>query len=152
MKKHHILIIVLVLILAACSQPADNDLTSNNNQLNINSNEVGGEENSGQPSQTDNSSPNQDDNNDDIPLSTSGPDCYVDGEHPIALSIAEQYEQITSYNEVMTWFCNGAYFEDILNALMTEEIAEADAEELLHMLAAGKTWNEIWLELGITEQ
>jgi hypothetical protein len=52
----------------------------------------------------------------------------------------------------MTWFCSGAYFEDILNALMTEEMVEADADELLHMLAAGKTWDEIWLELGITEE
>jgi hypothetical protein len=152
MKKHHVFIIVLVLLLAACSSPTDDDLTVNNNEYNINSDNVGGESNNGQPTQTENSSPNNADNTEEIPVVTSGPDCYVDGEHPIAESIAEQFEEITTYDEIMTWFCSGAYFEDILNALMTEEMVEADADELLHMLAAGKTWDEIWLELGITEE
>ncbi len=83
---------------------------------------------------------------------TNDANCYPDGEHPIARSIADQYAEITSYEEIMLWFCNGALFEDILNALTTQELSGVDAEELLRMVAAGKTWDTIWLELDITEQ
>ena len=51
----------------------------------------------------------------------------------------------------MNWFCSGAEFEDILNALVTEELSEIDAENLLKSIADGNTWDDIWLELGITE-
>ena len=79
-------------------------------------------------------------------------ECYPDGIHPIGLSIAEQFEEITTYQEVMNWFCSGAEFEDILNALLTEELSDGDAESFLIMIAEGTTWDEIWLELGITEE
>jgi hypothetical protein len=82
----------------------------------------------------------------------SGVECYPDGIHPIGLSIAEQFEEITTYQEVMNWFCSGAEFEDILNALLTEELSDGDAESFLIMIAEGATWDEIWLELGITDQ
>jgi hypothetical protein len=82
----------------------------------------------------------------------SGVDCFPDGIHPIGLSIAEQFSEITTYQEVMNWFCSGAEFEDILNALMTEELSEIEAENFLKMIADGNTWDDIWLELGITEQ
>jgi hypothetical protein len=88
---------------------------------------------------------------DDLDLS-GGVECYPDGIHPIGLSIAEQFEEITTYQEVMNWFCSGAEFEDILNALLTEELSDGDAESFLIMIAEGTTWDEIWLELGITEQ
>ena len=78
--------------------------------------------------------------------------CYQEGVHPIGLSIAEQFEDITSYKEVMSWFCSGAEFEDILNALMTAELTGADGGDLLEMVADGRTWDEIWLELGIIKQ
>ena len=86
------------------------------------------------------------------PIPTSGPDCYQDGQHPIALSITEQYNEITTYEQVMVWFCNGALFEDILNALSTQELSGADAGDLLLQIANGKSWNRLWLELGITEK
>lgn len=85
-------------------------------------------------------------------LPTNAADCYQDGNHPIGVSIAGQFKNITSYEEVMLWFCNGAEFEDILNALATEEITTVDAEEVLNMLADGMSWDEIWLELGVTEE
>ena len=78
--------------------------------------------------------------------------CYPDGIHPIGLSIADQFAEITSYQEVMAWFCNGANFEDILNALVTQEISNVQAEIFLEMIATGNNWDDIWLELGITEQ
>jgi hypothetical protein len=70
----------------------------------------------------------------------------------MAVSIAEQYEEITSYDQIMTWFCNGALFEDILNALTTQELSGAQAEDLLLKISNGETWDQIWLELGITEE
>ncbi|MBE0582467.1 MAG: hypothetical protein IH612_01750, partial [Desulfofustis sp.] len=81
---------------------------------------------------------------------SSGPTCYQDGIHPIGQSIADQFQTITTYDEVMVWFCNGAEFEDILNALTTEEITTIDADAILQMVAADHTWDEIWLELGVT--
>lgn len=81
---------------------------------------------------------------------TSGPDCLGEGINPIASAIAADYET-TSYAEVMTWFCNGAEFEDILTALLTEELTGVPAEELLVMLADGFSWDEIWQVIGLTE-
>ena len=78
------------------------------------------------------------------------PDC-LDGEtSPIGQSIADDYE-FTSYEEVITWFCNGAEFEDILVALETESQTGTPAEEMLQMLANGFTWEEIWGLIGLTE-
>lgn len=78
-------------------------------------------------------------------------DCYEDGIHPAAQSIVDEYKGIIEYDEVMIWYCNGAAFEDIMNALLTEEMVEADPEELLRRIADGETWNDIWLTLGIIE-
>jgi hypothetical protein len=86
----------------------------------------------------------------DVPEATSRPDCLGEEIHPIASSIAADYE-FTSYEEVMTWFCNGAEFEDILTALLTEELTGAQVEEMLEMLANGFTWDEIWQVTGLTE-
>lgn len=78
--------------------------------------------------------------------------CITGEEHPIARNMAATYSEITTYEEIVGWFCQGALFEDILNALTTEELTEVDAGVTLQMLADGKTWDEIWLELGITQQ
>ena len=86
----------------------------------------------------------------DIPEPTDGPDCLGDGLHPIADSIAADFE-FTSYSEVMTWFCNGAEFEDILTALMTESLTNWPAEDMLEMLAQGFSWDEIWQVTGLNE-
>jgi hypothetical protein len=81
---------------------------------------------------------------------TEAHDC-LDGEvSPIGESIAEDYE-FTDYPEVITWFCNGAEFEDILVALETESQTGTPAEEMLQMLADGFTWDEIWQLVGLTD-
>ena len=82
---------------------------------------------------------------------TSGPDCYGTDTHPVGESIADQFED-TTYEQVMVWFCNGAEFEDILQALQTEEITGDDPDKLLRRIAAGETWDEIWLDIGLTEE
>ena len=81
---------------------------------------------------------------------TKPPNCLGAETHPIGQSIADEYDFVT-YQEVMTWFCNGAEFEDILTALQTEELTGTPTEELLTMLADGFTWEEIWLLEGLIE-
>lgn len=67
--------------------------------------------------------------------------------HPIGASIAADYE--VSYEQVMTWFCSGYSFENILIALETSEAVDVPAEDLLQMLLE-KEWEEIWVEVGLT--
>jgi hypothetical protein len=84
--------------------------------------------------------------------STSGPDCYGPEIHPVGQSIADNFEDETSYEQVMVWFCNGHYFDDILTALQTETLTSISAEDLLEMLSGGQTWDQIWVEIGLTEE
>jgi len=83
-------------------------------------------------------------------VETEAPDCLGGEVSPIGESIAGDYE-FTDYAEVITWFCNGAEFEDILVALETESLTGTPAEEMLQMLADGFTWDEIWGLVGLTE-
>ena len=84
------------------------------------------------------------------PIETAGPDCLGDEISPIGQSIADDYK-IINYKQVMTWFCNGAEFEDILVALETAEQTDTTADEMLQMLAEGFTWEEIWQLVGLTD-
>ncbi len=84
------------------------------------------------------------------PVDTSEPDCPGEETNTIGQGIADEYE-FASYEVVMTWFCNGAEFEDILVSLQTEEQSGTPAEEMLVMLAGGFTWEEIWLVVGLIE-
>ena len=84
-----------------------------------------------------------------LPETTSA-DCLGGEVSPIAESIAKDYE-FTNYEEVITWFCDGAEFEDILVALETESVTGTPAEDMLQMLADGFTWDEIWELTGLTE-
>jgi hypothetical protein len=83
-------------------------------------------------------------------VETASPDCLGGEVSPIGQSIAEDYD-FTNYEEVITWFCNGAEFEDILVALETESQTGTPAEEMLQMLADGFTWDEIWQLTGLTK-
>lgn len=80
---------------------------------------------------------------------TATPNCLGDGISTIGQSIADDYES-ASYERVMTWFCNGAEFEDILVALETEAQTDTSADEMLKMLADGFSWDEIWQLVGLT--
>lgn len=84
------------------------------------------------------------------PVETSAPE-WLGGEiNVIGKSIAADY-QSTSYEQVMTWFCNGATFADIRIALETETLVDTSAGEMLQMLAVGFAWEEIWLIAGLTD-
>jgi hypothetical protein len=119
----------------------------------------GTEPKSGNPSQPDKNSNNQLAEQESVPgdpieenTPTSGPDCYGPEIHPIGQSIAEQFEEATNYDQVMVWFCNGALFDDILTALQTEKLSGTPAKDLLKMQAGGMTWDQIWKEIGLTEE
>ena len=84
------------------------------------------------------------------PAESAAPNCLGDEVSPVGQSIADDYEFV-SYEQVMTWFCNGAEFEDILVALETESQTGTPAEEMLQMLADGFTWEEIWQSIGLTQ-
>jgi hypothetical protein len=126
MKKIYLWILILLLI-TACAQTQNNANSENNG----------------------NESTERSD--DTTSAETVPPDCYGTDFHPIGQSIADQYESV-SYTQVMIWFCNGAEFEDIAQALLTQELTDEDAEKLLEMIAGGQTWDEIWLAIGLTEE
>lgn len=77
-------------------------------------------------------------------------DCLGNVISPIGQSIAEDFENV-EYQQVITWFCDGAEFEDILVALETEALTDTSADEMLQLLADGLAWDEIWLSMGLTD-
>jgi hypothetical protein len=82
------------------------------------------------------------------PEPTENPEtnCSSLNPHPMAEGMVEQFD--VTYDEVMTWYCDGAAFSDILLALETEQLVDQTPEELLSMLE-DSTWEEIWVELGV---
>lgn len=83
-----------------------------------------------------------------LPEPTENPEtnCSVLNPHPLAEGMAEQFG--VSYDQIMTWYCDGYAFSDILLALETEELVDQSTEEILSMLE-DSTWEEIWQELGV---
>jgi hypothetical protein len=77
-------------------------------------------------------------------------ECLGGQTNAIAVSIAEKYPEV-SYDQVMTWFCDGAEFEDILLALLTARLSDAETEDLLEDISMGITWDQIWEELNLTD-
>lgn len=152
MKRILFILLVLSLTVFACATPAVDDPEDNaagaEGQGQAGANSTQDSEDSTVETPTQDAAPDEQ----PAPASTHEPTCYPDGDHPIAISIVDLYHDITTYEEVMTWFCDGALFEDILNALSTEELSGMEAETTLIMLAEGKTWNQIWLELGVINE
>lgn len=72
--------------------------------------------------------------------------CSALNPHPLAESITEKFP--ISYQEVMTLYCDGYAFSDILLALETAELVDQSAEDLLSLLET-RSWEEIWDALGI---
>ena len=77
-------------------------------------------------------------------------DCLNGEVSLIGQSIADEYES-ASYEQVVSWFCDGAEFEDVLVALETESQTGTATEEMLQMLADGFSWEEIWQLVGLTD-
>ncbi len=78
---------------------------------------------------------------------SAGTDCEGAEPHPIGQSIAEAYA--VPYEQVMTWFCSGYSFDNIMVALETSQAVDVPAQTLLDMLLE-KDWDAIWEEVGFT--
>jgi hypothetical protein len=74
-------------------------------------------------------------------------DCTDPATNSLAESITETYD--VTYEQVMSWYCDGHSFEDILTALETSQAVDVPAQDLLDMLA-DRDWNAIWQEVGFT--
>jgi hypothetical protein len=77
------------------------------------------------------------------------PNCSALDPHPMGESIAEKFE--VPYDQVMTWYCQGSAFSDILLALETSKLAEDSVPELLSRVKT-ETWEEIWEDLGVSPE
>jgi len=73
-------------------------------------------------------------------------DCSTLNPHPIALGMVDTY--VVSYDQVMTWYCDGYAFSDILLALETSDLADIPVPDLLP-LVKDQSWDEIWDDLGV---
>jgi hypothetical protein len=80
---------------------------------------------------------------------TTSPYCYGSETHTIGKGIAEKFN--LPYEQVMTWFCSGNEFEDILLALQTRQKVEVPVEQMLALKVEGYTWEGIWRQVGLTE-
>ena len=76
----------------------------------------------------------------------TAPTCTETNPHPMGESISAKYE--VRYAEVMTWFCGGASFDDILLALETRKATDAPVETLLER-AEEVGWDEVWVEYEV---
>ena len=134
--KRLLLTLLIIVLLAGCGTP-DNQIDDSP---------------ANQPEGADQNDPVEQEVGAEEATSTSGPDCYGPEIHPVGQSIADQFEDETSYEQVMVWFCNGIHFDDILTALQTETLTSISAADLLQMLDSGQTWDQIWVEIGLTEE
>lgn len=83
------------------------------------------------------------------PESSSNINCTEYNPHPMGESIAEKFS--AEYEDVMSWYCDGYAFEDILLALQTSQLAGEPAGKILDSLET-QSWEEIWEKLGLTAE
>lgn len=76
-------------------------------------------------------------------------DCSTLNPHPLAQGMVETFD--VSYDEVMTWYCDGYAFSDILLALETSDLADIPVLDLLP-LTEHQSWDEIWDDLGVSHE
>lgn len=72
-----------------------------------------------------------------------------DNLHPLAAKIVERFAGVTTEEQVMTWFCQGHSFGQIMLALMTQKFDGSNPEELLQLHKEKGGWGSIWKEKGL---
>lgn len=75
--------------------------------------------------------------------------CVTGTLHPVGMSLSLRYE--TPYEDIMTWFCDGFGFGEIMLALQTSQVTEMTPEELLLLKVELGGWGEVWQHLGLIE-
>lgn len=81
------------------------------------------------------------------PVPTVDIHCTETEPHPIAQSIADTYH--VTYEEVMTFFCSGVGFDDIVLGYQTAELSGRDVKEVLTLWYDFGSWEDVWEELGL---
>lgn len=89
----------------------------------------------------------------------TGQNAFCTGEkassHPLAAKIVERFSNgegegaAVSEEQVMTWFCQGNSFGEIMLALMTQKFDGTNPEEMLQMRKDGIGWGNIWKDKGL---
>lgn len=136
MTRRISLLFVLILLLAACS-PAETmgaEIPSSN---------LVQESTTASPNNNPTIAPEM-----GIDSAATSSSCAGEQAQQVAEMVASSYS-FTSNEEVLTWFCAGAEFEDIALALETENTTSTAAEDMLQMRADGLTWEEIWQVVGL---
>lgn len=95
------------------------------------------------------------DNSEEDDEATKSRYCGGDENHPVAQSLAEQYDVNTG--QIMNWFCGseqapGQGLGQIMLALRNQDRLGQEgpaAEELLKRRADGEGWGQIWQDLGL---
>jgi|GEM_PF-2487492 len=77
------------------------------------------------------------------------PTCMTHMIHPVGMKLALQYD--TPYEEIMSWFCQGFGFGQIIHALQTSQVTELSPEELLLLKVELGSWGEVWKALNLIE-
>ncbi len=68
--------------------------------------------------------------------------------HPAAMKLSAEFE--VEYDKIMTWFCNGFGFGEVMLALQASQKVEGyTPEELLAMKVETGGWGHVWQELGL---
>lgn len=70
--------------------------------------------------------------------------------HPVGVKLAATYG--VAYDQVMTWFCEGFGFGEIMLALQASQYSELTAEEILLLKVELGGWGEVWRHLAMLEQ
>ena len=83
----------------------------------------------------------------DQPVSPIDIHCTETDPHPIGQSIADTYQ--VTYEEVMTFFCTGVGFDDIVLAYQTAELSGRDVKDVLTLWYDFGNWDDVWGELGL---
>ena len=81
------------------------------------------------------------------PVENPDTNCSTINPHPVAEGMTETFE--ITYDEVMTLYCDGYAFSDILLALETSELVDQSPDALLARLRT-RTWQEIWDEFDLS--
>lgn len=76
-------------------------------------------------------------------------ECGTPEDQDMAADIADTYG--ITYEEVLGLFCQGFSFDEILLALETAAQTNSQAQDILVMRRDGKSWDDIWKDLGVIE-
>jgi len=79
---------------------------------------------------------------------TTADDCTGAQPHPQGVRLSERHG--VSYDEIMTWFCDGRYgFGEINQAYSLSEETGVPVEDIFGMRASGMGWGQIKQDLGV---